>query len=168
MEAGSQPLAGVMAALTWGRVAVSEPGALNVGGEASQALHDRVWALEPDNVIAIAGADSETSVGRMLAPLPGAVEMLSGSAEFLSSFSPTLVAGAGAFNLTPALCGFVLEVQMQQTVPMSAAEKQEIATLAASAVVQALQTTTIPVNVTKVNSVTLRGTGNPKDPMRPA
>ena len=57
---------------------------------------------------------------------------------------------------------------MQQTVPMSAAEKQEIATLAASAVVQALQTTTIPVNVTKVNSVTLRGTGNPKDPMRPA
>ena len=38
----------------------------------------------------------------------------------------------------------------------------------ASAVVSDLQATTIPVNVTQVNSVTLQGSGIPADPMRPA
>lgn len=38
----------------------------------------------------------------------------------------------------------------------------------ATATVEALQATTIPVNVTKVNSVTLQGSGIPADPMRPA
>ena len=38
----------------------------------------------------------------------------------------------------------------------------------ASAVVDGLQGTTIPVNVTQVNHVTLQGSGIPADPMRPA
>lgn len=38
----------------------------------------------------------------------------------------------------------------------------------AAAVVTALQATTIPVNVTQVNHVTLQGSGIPADPMRPA
>lgn len=38
----------------------------------------------------------------------------------------------------------------------------------AAAVIAALQGTTIPVNVTQVNSVTLQGSGIPSDPMRPA
>ena len=38
----------------------------------------------------------------------------------------------------------------------------------AAAVLAALQGTTIPVNVTQVNSVTLQGSGIPADPMRPA
>ena len=38
----------------------------------------------------------------------------------------------------------------------------------AAAVVSALQGTTIPVNVTQVNHVTLQGSGIPADPMRPA
>ena len=38
----------------------------------------------------------------------------------------------------------------------------------AAAVVTALQGTTIPVNVTQVNHVTLQGSGIPADPMRPA
>lgn len=38
----------------------------------------------------------------------------------------------------------------------------------AAAVVSALQGTTIPVNITQVNHVTLQGSGIPADPMRPA
>ena len=38
----------------------------------------------------------------------------------------------------------------------------------AAAVLAALQATTIPVNVTQVNHVTLQGSGIPADPMRPA
>ena len=38
----------------------------------------------------------------------------------------------------------------------------------ASAVVDGLKSTTIPVNVTQVNHVTLQGSGIPADPMRPA
>lgn len=38
----------------------------------------------------------------------------------------------------------------------------------AAAVMAAIQATTIPVNVTQVNSVTLQGSGIPADPMRPA
>ena len=38
----------------------------------------------------------------------------------------------------------------------------------AAAVLAALQGTTIPVNVTQVNHVTLQGSGIPADPMRPA
>ena len=38
----------------------------------------------------------------------------------------------------------------------------------ASAVTSSLQSTTIPVNVTQVNHVTLQGSGIPADPMRPA
>lgn len=38
----------------------------------------------------------------------------------------------------------------------------------AAAVVAALQGTTIPVDVTKINHVTLQGAGTPANPMRPA
>ena len=83
--------------------------------------------------------------------------------------------GAGPFQISGNLKGPIVDTGVQVERTTSAAFSTTAvggsgpsAESIAAAVLAALQGTTIPVNVTQVNSVTLQGSGIPADPMRPA
>ena len=83
--------------------------------------------------------------------------------------------GTGPFQISGNLKGSIIDTGVQVERKTSAAYATTVvggsgpsAESIAAAVLAALQATTIPVNVTQVNHVTLQGSGIPADPMRPA
>ena len=95
-------------------------------------------------------------------------------ADLINGYSLKFI-GAGPFQIAGNLKGSIVDTGVQVERMTSAAFSTTAvggsgpsAESIAAAVLAALQGTTIPVNVTQVNSVTLQGSGIPADPMRPA
>ena len=95
-------------------------------------------------------------------------------ADLINGYSLKFI-GAGPFQIAGNLKGSIVDTGVQVERMTSAAFSTTSvggsgpsAESIAAAVLAALQATTIPVNVTQVNSVTLQGSGIPADPMRPA
>lgn len=88
------------------------------------------------------GTDTTASLlhGRIRSVSPGAFVWAGADTEYVIAQTPYLPADAGLFTMT-GTARFLLEVDMQSSSPLTPAEKQEIADLAAAAVLAAMPTT---------------------------